>query len=96
LRSEHNHRIVTYDDLCENAILLCLDVNDRFVGFLQGRVVTRWLEFKRDAHTISRRTSPEEKVSPSAFFHTEIPPSVIVGLIAGIVIFVRAFRRAEL
>jgi hypothetical protein len=50
----------------------------------------------RDALTISRRTSPEEKVSPSAFFHAEIPPSVIVGLIAGIVIFVRAFRRAEL
>jgi hypothetical protein len=41
-------------------------------------------------NTISRRTSPEEKDSPSDFFQAEIPPSVIVGLIAGIVIFVRA------
>jgi hypothetical protein len=48
------------------------------------------VNFGIDAHTISRRTSPAENVSPSAFFHTEIPPSVIVGLIAGIDIFERA------
>jgi len=48
------------------------------------------VSFGDDAHTISRRTSPGENDSPSAFFHVEIPPSVIVGLIAGIAIFERA------
>ena len=33
--------------------------------------------------TISRRTSPAVKDSPSFFFHDAIPPSVIVGDIAG-------------
>lgn len=45
--------------------------------------------------TISRRTSPVEKVSPSFFFHDAIPPSVMVGLIAGILNCVRTCRRAE-
>ena len=35
------------------------------------------------------------KVSPSFFFHDAIPPSVMVGLIAGILNGVRARRRAE-
>lgn len=45
--------------------------------------------------TISRRTSPEEKVSPSFFFHDAIPPSVMVGLIAGMLNWDNALRRAE-
>jgi hypothetical protein len=34
--------------------------------------------------SISRRTSPVAKVSPSFFFHDAIPPSVMVGDMAGI------------
>jgi hypothetical protein len=34
--------------------------------------------------TISKRTSPALNASPSFFFHDAIPPSVIVGDIAGI------------
>jgi len=45
--------------------------------------------------TISRRTSPEEKDSPSFFFQDAMPPSVIVGLIAGMLKGVRALRRAD-
>jgi hypothetical protein len=45
--------------------------------------------------TISRRTSPTEKVSPSAFFQEAIPPSVMVGLMAGMVNLERACLRAE-
>lgn len=40
--------------------------------------------------TISSRTSPDKNDSPSFFFHDAIPPSVIVGDIAGIVNFVTA------
>lgn len=35
-------------------------------------------------HTISSSTSPAVKLSPSLFFHEAIPPSVMVGDIAGI------------
>ncbi len=35
-------------------------------------------------HTISSSTSPAVKLSPSLFFHDAIPPSVMVGDIAGI------------
>jgi hypothetical protein len=45
--------------------------------------------------TISRRTSPVENASPSFFFHEAIPPSVIVGLIAGILNCAREFLRVE-
>ena len=45
--------------------------------------------------TISRRTSPAAKDSPSFFFQDAIPPSVIVGLMAGMPNFESAFRRAE-
>lgn len=38
--------------------------------------------------TISTSTSPASKDSPSFFFHAPTPPSVIVGLRAGIVIWV--------
>ena len=34
--------------------------------------------------TISNRTSPAPNASPSLFFHDAIPPSVMVGDIAGI------------
>jgi hypothetical protein len=43
-------------------------------------------------HTISSRTSPAEKDSPSLFFHEEIPPSVIVGDMAGISRLVMAYQ----
>lgn len=46
--------------------------------------------------TISSRTSPEAYDSPSFFFHDAIPPSVIVGLIAGMVNFVNACLRADI
>lgn len=45
--------------------------------------------------TISSRTSPAENDSPSFFFHDAIPPSVIVGLIAGMLKGVSARLRAE-
>jgi hypothetical protein len=43
-----------------------------------------------ELRTISSRTSPDENDSPSFFFHDAIPPSVIVGDIAGIVNLVTA------
>lgn len=46
----------------------------------------------REVHTISSRTSPAEKDSPSLFFHEEMPPSVIVGDMAGISRLVIAYR----
>lgn len=45
--------------------------------------------------TISSRTSPAVNVSPSAFFHDAMPPSVIVGDMAGMAKFVMALRAAE-
>ena len=44
--------------------------------------------------TISRRTSPAAKDSPSFFFQDATPPSVMVGLIAGMANFETAFRAA--
>ena len=41
-------------------------------------------------HTISSSTSPAVKLSPSPFFHDAIPPSVMVGDIAGILNLVMA------
>lgn len=46
-------------------------------------------------HTISRRTSPVMNDSPSFFFQDAIPPSVMVGLIAGMANWESAFLRAE-
>jgi hypothetical protein len=46
----------------------------------------------RKVHTISSRTSPAEKDSPSLFFHEEMPPSVMVGDMAGISRLVMAYR----
>lgn len=45
--------------------------------------------------TISRSTSPAIKVSPAFFFQEAIPPSVIVGLMAGIMNLDRAELAAE-
>ena len=45
--------------------------------------------------TISNRTSPAANVSPSFFFQLEMPPSVMVGLMAGMENFWSACRRAE-
>jgi hypothetical protein len=47
-------------------------------------------------HTISRSTSPAVNVSPSAFFQEAIPPSVMVGLMAGMENLVRACLRADM
>ena len=54
--------------------------------------------FEDNSHelTISSSTSPGEKESPSFFFHDAIPPSVIVGDMAGIRNWVIARRSAEL
>lgn len=46
--------------------------------------------------TISSSTSPAENLSPSLNFHEASPPSVIVGLMAGIVNFVMACAGEEL
>jgi hypothetical protein len=50
------------------------------------QVKMRW---QNDA-TISSSTSPAENDSPSFFFHCDMPPSVMVGDIAGISRFVIA------
>ena len=46
------------------------------------------------ARTISSRTSPAIKLSPSFFFHDAIPPSVIVGDMAGMANLETALRAA--
>jgi hypothetical protein len=51
---------------------------------------------ERCIRTISSRTSPAVNDSPSFFFHDVIPPSVMVGLIAGIANFDSTFLRTEL
>lgn len=45
--------------------------------------------------TISRRTSPALNAPPSWTFHLAKPPSVIVGLIAGMVNLEKAWAAAE-
>ena len=47
------------------------------------------------ALTISSKTSPAAKLSPSFFFHDAMPPSVMVGLIAGMANLESAWREAE-
>lgn len=67
------------------------NTNDRAVRFsflVQGNQKSKRL-------TISKRTSPAEKASPSFFFHEAIPPSVMVGDMAGKVYLARASRGAE-
>lgn len=46
-------------------------------------------------HTISSKTSPAVNVSPSFIFHEAIPPSVIVGLMAGMLKRESAHLRAD-
>lgn len=46
-------------------------------------------------HTISSRTSPAAKLSPSFFFQEEMPPSFMVGDMAGISKLVMARREAD-
>ena len=85
-----------YNYFCQDAIVLCLDVDGGFVGLLRGhRLHERLDDRKRKTRTISSKTSPAVKDSPCFFFHEAIPPSVMVGLIAGIAKCERAFRRAE-
>lgn len=86
----------TYDDFGEDSVILGLYVNGCLVGFLRDAM--SWRGTRRDRkglHTISRRTSPAVKDSPSFFFQDAIPPSVIVGLIAGMLNWESACLRAE-
>lgn len=48
-----------------------------------------------DKHTISSRTSPAINESPSFFFQDEMPPSFMVGDMAGISRLVMAKRGAD-
>ena len=56
---------------------------------------TGYVLIKKKKLTISNRTSPALYDSPSFFFQLASPPSVMVGLIAGMVNLDSAFRRAE-
>lgn len=51
--------------------------------------------FNENKRTTSTRTSPATKLSPSCFFHVAIPPSVMVGDIAGMANLLRAWAGAE-
>lgn len=88
---------LTYNDLSENTVFRSLDVNGRFVGFLTyPRLEKKANTFREGPKlTTSKRTSPAEKDSPSFFFQDEIPPSLMVGLIAGMANLDSALRRAE-
>lgn len=78
--------------------------HDTIIGSLYiYRCLVRFLLFKsqcqrwytraiRNERTISSKTSPDSNESPSFTFHCAIPPSVIVGDIAGIANFDTACR----
>jgi hypothetical protein len=83
-----------YNNFRQDTIVLRLHVNGSFVGFLHS-VSCDECPRVSVVLTISSNTSPVEKVSPSFFFHEAIPPSDIVGLIAGMLKYDSAFRRAE-
>ena len=79
-----------YDNFTQHTIILRLNVNGRLVSFLDSMSMTCEQPILSESarkilwHTISSRRSPAAKDWPSFFFHAEIPPSVIVGDIAGI------------
>lgn len=83
-----------YNNFRQDTIVLRLHVYCSLVGFLHNVSCD---EFPRVSVmlTISSNTSPVAKLSPSFFFHEAMPPSDIVGLIAGMLKYDSAFRRAE-
>ena len=86
----------TYDNFCHDTIVLSLNINGCLVSFLKFSVSTIARPKRSDGVlTTSSKTSPAEKDSPSFFFQDAIPPSVIVGLIAGIKNFDKACLRDE-
>lgn len=81
---------MTHDDLGEDTIVLSLNIHGGLVGLLQSSKDKRSAKKLEKAcyqilmiHTISRSTSPALKASPGCFFQAAIPPSVMVGLMAG-------------
>ena len=80
-----------YENLAQYTIVLRLHVNGGLVRLLrlfQNTISTPWVVTeRRGRRTISRSTSPAANDSPSFFFHDAIPPSVMVGDIAGIANF---------
>ena len=83
-----------YNNFRQDTVVLCLHVNRSLVGFLYA-VSCDESQRVGVTLTISSNTSPVEKLSPSFFFHEAMPPSDIVGLIAGMLKYDSAFRCAE-
>jgi hypothetical protein len=80
----------THDNLSNDTVILSLNVHRRFVGFLQRAKLAHQLNHQRrlwsvgrTERTISNKMSPVVNASPSFFFQLAIPPSVMVGDIAG-------------
>jgi hypothetical protein len=83
----------SYENFAHDTIILCFYVDNCLVRFLcdRGQVIGGALNlWCCPGHTISSSTSPAIKLSPSPFFHDAIPPSVMVGDIAGILNLVMA------
>lgn len=85
------------DDLAHHAIFLRFHIDRRLVRLLHLSLALnkrdkKEMREKRDGLATSKSTSPAAKLSPSFFFHDAIPPSVMVGDIAGIAMFVVAYR----
>lgn len=84
------------DDLAHHAIFLRFHIDRRLVRLLHLSLALNKRDKKerneRDGLATSKSTSPAAKLSPSFFFHDAIPPSVMVGDIAGIAMFVVAYR----
>jgi hypothetical protein len=77
----------SYQNFAHDPIILCFYVDNCLVRFLYDRgqvIVVAPNLWCCSGHTISSSTSPAVKLSPSPFFHDVIPPSVMVGDIAGI------------
>lgn len=86
-----------YNNLAKDSVILSFYIYGGLVCLLHAVDVTLHKEqWRIDRLTISSSTSPAEKASPSCFFHSAIPPSVIVGDIAGICKFVTAWRTADI
>ena len=60
-----------HQNFCHNTILLRLHVDGRLVGLLQNKYeyVNGEGAYRDCARTISSKTSPAAKASPSFFFH---------------------------
>jgi hypothetical protein len=91
--------MASYHNFSHDAVILCFNIHSGFICFLHKNdgVRTRTVLVGRCENllTISRMMSPVENFSPSFFFHDAIPPSVMVGDMAGIRKFDVAVRMAE-